>query len=73
MRIKKLSMQLLFVFGLIFVLTFIIIFLYYFLMSGIISLEWQMPLIFSTLITISYLIKYFSDKRKKKDDDSHSL
>jgi hypothetical protein len=72
MEIKKLLIQLIFVFGLIFVLTFIIIFLYNFLMSGVISLQWRMPLIFSSIITVSYFIKYFTEKKKEKDDnDSH--
>jgi len=68
MEIKKLLLQLLFVFGLIFILTFIIIFLYNFLMSGVISLEWRMPLLFSALITLSYLVKYLSEKKKKEED-----
>ncbi len=66
MEIKRLMMQLVFVFGLIFILTFVIIFLYNFLMSGIVSIQWRMPLIFSSVITLSYLIRYLSEKRKKK-------
>ena len=71
MKIKRLMMQLLFVFGLIFILTFIIIFLYDFLMSGIVTIQWRMPLIFSTIITVSYFIKFLSEKKEKKDDNKH--
>ncbi|HRW34734.1 MAG TPA: hypothetical protein P5107_06745 [Thermotogota bacterium] len=46
MFIKKIGLQLLFVFGFIFGLTVLIIFLYNYLMSGMITLQWKIPLRF---------------------------
>ncbi len=70
MSIKKLALQMLFVFGFIFGLTVLIIFLYNYLMSGIITIQWKIPLLFSGLIVGSYLFKYITDKKQMKNDDS---
>jgi len=41
----------------------LIIFLYNYLMSGIITIQWKIPLLFSGLIVGSYLFKYITDKK----------
>lgn len=65
---KKLLLHLIFVFIAIFIITLISIFLYNFFMFGVFLIQWRTPLMFSLVISVSYIIKYMIDKNKSKDE-----